>query len=347
MTRSPLNTRSVSRRLLAGCLLAALPISACGSTSSDSLESSAETPETVPAVVVTTTTSAATTAAPTTALPTTTVPTTALPTTTTAILERALPADAQALAAALTDAEHAVRDSSVADTDAYQWGQRQQRLYRLLADNPEWADAVLESVDQDVHFAVSHNWDARKDLSKLVASAPLAQTLPAWRLREPLPAQELLGYYQEAESQTGVPWNYLAAINLVETRMGRIQGLSTAGATGPMQFLPSTWEECCEGDPTIDRDAIIGAGVCLRQVGADEDIRAALYRYNNSDRYVNSVEYYAQVLAEDELAYRGYHAWQVYFLSASGLLLLPSDYYEPEPVPVEVWLQSHPDALLD
>ncbi len=36
-----------------------------------------------------------------------------------------------------------------------------------------------------------------------------------------------------------MPWYYLAAINLIETRMGRIDGLSTAGAQGPMQFLPA------------------------------------------------------------------------------------------------------------
>ena len=37
-------------------------------------------------------------------------------------------------------------------------------------------------------------------------------------------------------------WEVLAAIMLVETRMGRIHSRSSAGAQGPMQFLPATWE---------------------------------------------------------------------------------------------------------
>ncbi len=45
---------------------------------------------------------------------------------------------------------------------------------------------------------------------------------------------------REAEAATGVGWNYLAAVNLIETRLGSIAGTSTAGAQGPMQFLPST-----------------------------------------------------------------------------------------------------------
>ena len=39
----------------------------------------------------------------------------------------------------------------------------------------------------------------------------------------------------------GVPWTVLAAINLVETRMGRIVVPGSAAAQGPMQFLPATW----------------------------------------------------------------------------------------------------------
>ena len=64
----------------------------------------------------------------------------------------------------------------------------------------------------------------------------------------------LLGHYAEAEQLTGIPWYWLAAIHLQETRMGRIEGVSTAGAVGPMQFLPTTWARCCVGDPTSTRE---------------------------------------------------------------------------------------------
>ena len=49
--------------------------------------------------------------------------------------------------------------------------------------------------------------------------------------------------YRKAEAATGIPWEVLAAVNLVETGMGRIDGISVANAQGPMQFLPSTRAE--------------------------------------------------------------------------------------------------------
>ena len=73
--------------------------------------------------------------------------------------------------------------------------------------------------------------------------------------------------YSEAELLTGIAWYWLASIHLQETRMGRIEGVSSAGAVGPMQFLPTTWEACCTGDPTVTRDAIIGAATYLAQSG--------------------------------------------------------------------------------
>jgi hypothetical protein len=262
------------------------------------------------------------------------------------IADRLMPSTQAELVAALTETEEAIRDPSVDDATATEWGRRQQRLYSVLAENPQWETEVLTGVSDAVRLGVEQNLVARRALTSLVKSEALADTLPAWQLRDPLPAAELIGYYQEAEAQTGIPWPYLAAINLVETRMGRIEGLSTASATGPMQFLPSTWAECCEGDPTVDRDAIIGAGVYLNRSGGPGDMQTALYRYNNSDAYVEGVTAYAEVIADNELAYRGYHAWRVYFLSAAGLILMPSDYYEPEPVPADEWLADHPDALV-
>ncbi len=333
-------TQVVSRHTYVSAALmgSALALVAC--SPSVNLRSAETTANSEPTSLPTTTGSSATVRSP----PTTEF----LPasSTTQPIANREVPTDETQLIVALTEAEEAIRDPNVTDQEATEWGRLQQRLYRVLANNPEWAPQVVAGVSESARLGVKNNWAARLALTSLVSSAPLAETLPAWKLREPRPAAELLGYYRQAEAETGIAWNYLAAINLVETRMGRIEGFSTAGATGPMQFLPSTWAECCQGDPTVDRDAIIGAGVYLARVGGVEDLSKALFRYNNSQRYVDAVTFYAEVMAEDELAYRGYHAWQVYFLSAAGLILMPSDYYQPEPIPVEEWLGENPDALL-
>ena len=151
---------------------------------------------------------------------------------------------------------------------------------------------------------------------------------PAWRIVAPAPPAELLTYYKEAGQAEGVPWQVLASIHLIETRMGRIRGTSTAGAQGPMQFLPTTWTRYGNGGDINDsRDAIFGAARLLRQNGvAKGDMRAALYSYNHSQHYVNAVLAYADVMKANERAYLGYHAWQVFYRTTTGDILLPVGY---------------------
>jgi hypothetical protein len=257
-----------------------------------------------------------------------------------------LPTDAETLAQALVEAERAVRDQSLPKPLLSQWGQRQQALYRRLSFHPDWFEPVLGSVSDDVAEAVALNWEARENLIALLATEKRHDTMPAWRVEEPPPAAELLSYYQEAEELTGISWEYVAAINLVETRMGRIQGVSTAGAIGPMQFLPTTWAECCVGDPTNPRDAVIGAATYLTVRGGPDNMSKAIWGYNNSDYYVNAVTAYAEVMMADERAYYGYHGWEIYFLTTEGLVAIPVGYEQKVEIPVVDWLQDHPEALI-
>ncbi len=320
--------------ILIGAGLVAGVVVARDSTSEPAVEAAPTTSAELAAVIESTTSSSAVTTS-----------STAQPTTTTALApdQQPDPSSPAELAEALDEAEAMVRSSD----DPAPWGRRQQRLYRVLSANRQWAPEVIAGVDESIRPAVESNWAARQNLSALVSSGSLSTVLPAWRIREPLPSDELLALYQEAEEQTTIPWEYLAAINLVETRMGRIEGQSVAGATGPMQFLPSTFAECCEGDPTVDRDAIIGAAVYLTVRGGPADMDRALRGYNNSSRYVDAVSAYASVLESDPGAYAGYHAWEVYFLSASGLLRLTGGYDEPEPVDAATWIAEHPEAVID
>ncbi len=249
----------------------------------------------------------------TTAVPTTV--TTLAPTTTTTLTPQA------DLASKLVAAETAIRNPATPAAQLPALGQAQQQAYRSLVAHPEWDADVLALVPERLRATVQANVSAGRELAALTPAPPPDTPLPKWRIVAPDPADQLVPLYKAAgEAAGGVPWEYLAAIHLVETRMGRIKGDSSAGAQGPMQFIPSTWDIYGRGgDITSNRDAIYAAARYLRATGAPSDMARALRAYNNSARYVRAVTAYAQQIEADERAYLGYHAWQVYF----GPHLLP------------------------
>jgi soluble lytic murein transglycosylase-like protein len=232
--------------------------------------------------------------------------------------------DPDVLGTQVVSAERAIRDRNVTGSELAWFGHLQQLTYRRLAARPEWHDAVLAGLPADVRAAATANADATADLRATVVPGPDLPT--TWRIVEPAPLDDLARYYREAEAEFGVPWSYLAAIHLVETRMGRIRGTSVAGAQGPMQFMPTTWERYGEGDVNSDRDAIRAAARYLRANGAPGNMANALFRYNQSQRYVRAVTAYAEVMRADPDAYRGYYGWQVYYLTTRGDILLPVGY---------------------
>lgn len=232
--------------------------------------------------------------------------------------------DPAGIAAQMATAERAIRDRSVSGLDLAWMGHLQQLTYRKVAAQPSQRALVLAALPAEVRAAATANMDATSDLRSLVNPG---STLPAaWLIVEPAPMEELLGYYRSAEAEFGVPWYYLASIHLVETRMGRIRGTSTAGAQGPMQFMPATWAAYGRGDVNSNKDAIAGAARYLKANGAPANMPSALFRYNNSDRYVRAVTAYAENMRTDEGAFRGYYHWQVYYLMTRGDILLPVGY---------------------
>jgi hypothetical protein len=225
----------------------------------------------------------------------------------------------RATAAVLRRVEPALARGDGADDPTL--GREQQLAYRALAAHPDWVDRVVADVPAGVRDTVRANVAAGAALGGLTGEAPAG--FPAWEILVPQPSTTLRGHYDEAERASGVPWQYLAAIHLVETRVGRIRGLSSAGAQGPMQFIPATWEAHGEGDINDDRDAILAAGRYLASRGAPTDMDRALFSYNNDDRYVAAVRAYADVLAAAPAAYDGYHQWQVFYATVDGTFLLP------------------------
>ena len=160
-------------------------------------------------------------------------------------------------------------------------------------------------------------------LSKIV---PAERRFPDWRIVAPPSPSKLLSYFRAAGKAYHIPWQYLAAIELVETRMGRIRGLSPAGAKGPMQFMPATWAEYGRGSINNQRDAVMAAARFLDANGAHRNIGRALLNYNPSRSYVVAVESYANVMRKDVHAFLGYYYWQVLYRTTNGTFLLPVGY---------------------
>lgn len=114
----------------------------------------------------------------------------------------------------------------------------------------------------------------------------------------------LLPVYKAAAVQYGVPWQILAAINEIETDYGSDLSVSTAGAVGWMQFMPSTWLQygvdalnAGYADPYNPVDAIFAAARYLRAAGAATNLRAAILAYNHSEEYVDSVLLRAKLIS--------------------------------------------------
>jgi membrane-bound lytic murein transglycosylase B len=279
------------------------------------------------------------TTAPATSSPSSTTATTAPASTTTSTvdvlaLRPPAPANTAAgLAEQIAAAEAAIRDPATGEVELAVAGLAQQVAYRQLGTHPEWDEAVLAALPDDLHQTVRRHAEARR-VFRAMHTTP-SDTLPAWRIVAPVPADELLTIYREAGEAFDIPWSILAAINLVETGTGRIRGLSTAGAQGPMQFLPSTWAAYGAGGDIEDtHDAIFGAARYLAANNGAADIDHALFRYNHSERYVRGVKLYAELIAEHPRAFLGLHQWGVWYVTTEGDVYLPVGYEQPTPIPV-------------
>lgn len=254
-------------------------------------------------------------------------------------------ADPKALGHQLAVSEAAIRDRASGPAVVDAAGRTAQVAYLALVDRPQWDADVLAQVPASLRPVVRDSTAAARGLRAL--SAPPSPMLPAWRIVDPLPSAQLRSYYQEAQRRFGVPWTVLASVHLVETGMGRIVGLSPAGAQGPMQFIPGTWERYgMGGDVWNPRDAILGAANYLAANGAAQrtgpGLDQALYRYNNDDRYVRAVRTYADLMRADERAYEGLRARRIYHRTTLGEILLPTGYESRQPMPVQEWLARRP-----
>jgi len=111
----------------------------------------------------------------------------------------------------------------------------------------------------------------------------------------------LLPIYQACGTEYGIPWEVLASINKIESGFGTNLNVSSAGAVGWMQFIPSSWETYgvdANGDGRKDPynpvDAICAAANYLKAAGGADDLYDAIFAYNHADWYVQEVLLYAR-----------------------------------------------------
>ena len=239
------------------------------------------------------------------------------------------------LAQQIVTAERGLRDVSRTAAQLAELGHLQQVAYRKLSIEPAWDDAVLAALPGDLIAIVRANLRARRAFFEIKSG--YADTVPAWEIVNPAPSDSLMAFYNEAERATGIGWHYLAAINFIETGFGRIRGLSTAGAQGPMQFLPSTWNESGigRGDINDPHDAIQAAARYLVRRGGPADMRKALFGYNNHNAYVEGVVAYADLMKNDARAFVGFYNWEIYFSTGEGDLWFPAAVYR-EPARITI-----------
>ena len=190
----------------------------------------------------------------------------------------------------------------------------QQRIHLLLTGRRRRAERVTRLLPRRVAAHLRATFRARRGLGKITPLTP-----GRYRTGPPEPVARLLGHYRAAQRRFGVPWPVLAAVNFVESGFGRLRNSSAAGAQGPMQFIPSTWEAYGMGGDVDDpRDAIMGAANYLHASGAPADVPAALYAYNPSRLYVRAVLAYAGRIRRDRHAFLSYYSWQVFVRMPDG-----------------------------
>ena len=182
-----------------------------------------------------------------------------------------------------------------------------QETVRTLVRKRSLARNVLDRLPPRLSGQIRKMTLAQRDLVRLSSGWPSHNV----ETGKPEPLANLSSYYDEAHDRHGIDQHYLAAINLVESKFGRVKNDSVAGAQGPMQFIPSTWEIYGNGGNIQDpHDAILAAANLLRDNGAPADYRRALRAYNNSELYVDAVQRYARQIKRDRYA--------IYFLYCFG-----------------------------
>ena len=166
----------------------------------------------------------------------------------------------------------------------------------VLINAPADDLATLVTKVRAVTGAHSNVVSLQPSTTTVAGKLPVDTSVPTGR---PTTYMEL---YQESAARycPGLSWTVLAAIGEVESGDGQNVGPSSAGALGPMQFMPSTWKLWGidgfgdTGTPDIMNpfDAVPSAARYLCAAGASQggqSLYNAIFAYNHADWYVGEV----------------------------------------------------------
>jgi soluble lytic murein transglycosylase-like protein len=199
------------------------------------------------------------------------------------------------------------------------WALYEQRISIVLTAPARLARIVLRRLSPRWARPLRSEVLAKRELARL--SRPRA--LSAFSTGPAEPTAALRRYYLEAQRRFRVGWHVLAAVNYVESAFNKLRNSSSAGAQGPMQFMPSTWRAYGLGGDVHDpHDAILGAANYLHANGAPRAYRRALYRYNPSRFYVDAVLRFASRIRSDPRAFFVLYSRQVFVRTPHGLVRL-------------------------
>ncbi|WP_329433238.1 bifunctional lytic transglycosylase/C40 family peptidase [Streptomyces sp. NBC_01280] len=138
-------------------------------------------------------------------------------------------------------------------------------------------------------------------ISSAIPGSGGAAASPSKHALADIPRVMLALYQRAAPECRGLSWTILAAIGKVETDHGRHPTMiSSAGAVGPMQFLPSTFNAYAHPVPPGGKnpptpwdpvDAVFAAERMLCANGAKNgrNLRSAIFSYNHANWYVDKV----------------------------------------------------------
>ena len=172
---------------------------------------------------------------------------------------------------------------------------RDEKLAQVIFDN-EHPDAIVLDEKQIQIVLGESNFDAELKAARSRFRNVIARERYLLSIDPGFAAKRALA--QAAAARYNIPWQILEAVWQVETGKSWDRSVTSyAGATGPMQFLPSTFRKYGvdgNNDGVISiysaYDSVYAAANLLAQNGAASgDVKRALFCYNHSTSYVNKV----------------------------------------------------------